>query len=353
MRLILFALFVLGALALAVVLLAWLAERRLDETAEAHSFSDVARLPAADVALVLGTAPIGPEGGPNVYFVHRLDAAAALWKAGKVKYFIVSGSTDEPAAMRAGLVERGVPAAAIYDDPAGYRTWDSVLRARDVYGQKRLVIVSQRFHLSRALFLARHAGIEAWGFEARDVDSALQHLHRAAALPVGVARLPRRLDRRAGARRRCAGEDRDRPAAMKRHSVRVAVWSAVAFVATIIVISLVAAMANQVMASWGKVYATGNMARLPQVDVGAGPGHAAVRSAGPAQSLAERPPGRGRRAVAGRQGQVPDRERQPRERQLRRADRDARRAGRARRAGQRDLPRLRGLSHRDLDRPGA
>jgi SanA protein len=120
---------------------------------------------------MLGTAPIGPEGGPNVYFVHRLDAAAALWKAGKVKYFIVSGSTDEPAAMRAGLVERGVPTAAIYGDPAGYRTWDSVLRTRDVYGQKRLVIVSQRFHLSRALFLARHAGIEAWGFEARDVDS--------------------------------------------------------------------------------------------------------------------------------------------------------------------------------------
>jgi SanA protein len=171
MRLILFALFGLGALALAVVLLAWLAERRLDQTAEERSFSDVARLPNVDVALVLGTAPIGPEGGPNVYFVHRLDAAAALWKAGKVKYVIVSGSPNEPAAMRAGLVERGVPAAAIYSDPAGYRTWDSVLRARDVFGQKRLIIVSQRFHLIRALFQSRHAGIEAWGFEARDVDS--------------------------------------------------------------------------------------------------------------------------------------------------------------------------------------
>jgi len=171
-RLILFGLLVLGALVLAVVLLAWLAERRLDQTAEARSFSEVAGLPDVDVALVLGTAPIGPEGGPNVYFVRRLDAAAALWKAGKVKYFIVSGSPGEPAAMRAGLIERGVPAAAIYDDPAGYRTWDSVLRARDVFGQKRLVIVSQRFHLSRALFQARHAGIAAWGFEARDVDSA-------------------------------------------------------------------------------------------------------------------------------------------------------------------------------------
>src|ERR1044071_355579 len=108
MRLILFALFTLGALALAVVLLAWLAERRLDSTAEVDSFSDVANVPAVEVALVLGTAPIGPEGGPNVYFVRRLDAAAALWKAGKVKYFIVSGSGEEPPAMRAGLVERGV-----------------------------------------------------------------------------------------------------------------------------------------------------------------------------------------------------------------------------------------------------
>ena len=136
----------------------------------AWSFGDIAKVPAVDVALVLGTAPIGPEGGPNVYFVRRLDAAAALWKAGKVKYLVVSGSGQEPPAMRAGLIERGVPGTAIYSDPAGYRTWDSVLGARDVYGQKRIAIVSQRFHLSRALFLARHAGIEAWGFEARDVE---------------------------------------------------------------------------------------------------------------------------------------------------------------------------------------
>lgn len=171
MRLILFALFAVGGAALAAVLLAWLAEWRLDRLAEAASFNDVARVPAVETTLLLGTAPIGPEGGPNVYFVRRLDAAAALWKAGKTKFFIVSGSGEEPAAMRDGLVARGVPADVIYRDPAGYRTWDSVLRARDVYGQKRLLIVSQRFHLSRALFLARHAGIEAWGFEARDVDT--------------------------------------------------------------------------------------------------------------------------------------------------------------------------------------
>jgi SanA protein len=175
MRLILYLLFLAGAAALAVALMAWLAERRLDQQARAESFSDAAKIPEADVALVLGTAPIGPEGGPNRYFVYRLDAAAALWKAGKVKYFIVSGnrdgSYDEPTAMRAGLVERGVPADVIYRDFAGWRTWDSVLRARDVYGQRRLIVISQGFHLDRALFIARHAGIEAWGFEARDVEA--------------------------------------------------------------------------------------------------------------------------------------------------------------------------------------
>jgi SanA protein len=175
MRLILAVLLCVFAVALTAGLLAWFAERRLDRTAETKSFSNVQEVPATDVALVLGTAPIGPEGGPNRYFVYRLDAAAALYKAGKAKYFIVSGTRagtyDEPTAMRAGLIERGVPAEAIYRDFDGDRTLDSVARARLIYGQTRLIIVSQRFHLSRALFLARHEGIDAWGFEARDVDT--------------------------------------------------------------------------------------------------------------------------------------------------------------------------------------
>jgi SanA protein len=174
MRLILYIGLRVVAVVLIVGMLAWYAERRLDRAAEAKSFTDVDKVPTVDVALVLGTAPIGPEGGPNRYFVYRLDAAAALYKAGKVKYFIVSGSRndryDEPTAMRAGLIERGVPFEAIYRDFGGTRTLDSVVRARQIYGQTRLVIVSQRFHLSRALFLAAHEGIEAWGFEARDVD---------------------------------------------------------------------------------------------------------------------------------------------------------------------------------------
>jgi SanA protein len=134
-------------------------------------------LPDVEVALVLGAAPIGPEGGPNRYLEYRLDAAAALWRAGKVKYLLLSGDRrppdyDEPSVMRARLIARGVPAQAIYRDFGGIRTRDSVLRARSVFGQRRLIIVSQGFHASRAIFLARHEGIEAWGLAARDVAQA-------------------------------------------------------------------------------------------------------------------------------------------------------------------------------------
>ena len=177
MRLILAIVLGCGALALAAALLAWLADRRLERLAGPYLADDPAKLPNVDVALVLGAAPIGPEGGPNRYFEYRLDAAAALWRAGKVKYLLVSGDNrrpdyDEPSAMRAGLIARGVPASAIYRDVAGLRTWDSVLRARAVFGQRRLIIVSQGFHANRAVFLARRTGIEAWGLEARDVVRA-------------------------------------------------------------------------------------------------------------------------------------------------------------------------------------
>src|SRR5690349_4704090 len=172
MRVILGIVLACGAVALMAVLLAWLAERRLEQLADPFLFDDPTGLPDVDVALVLGAAPIGPEGGPNRYFEYRLDAAAALWKAGKVRYFIVSGAPGEPAAMRAGLASRGVPADRIYRDEQGLRTLDSIQRARLVYGQSRVIVVSQRFHLARALYLAAAEGIDAWGLEARDVDRA-------------------------------------------------------------------------------------------------------------------------------------------------------------------------------------
>ncbi len=177
MRLMLAVVLLVGALALLLTLSAWLADRGLAQFAAPYLADDPSALPEVEVALVLGAAPIGPEGGPNRYLEYRLDAAAALWRAGKVKYLLLSGDRrppdyDEPSVMRARLISRGVPAHAIYRDFAGVRTRDSVLRARSVFGQRRLIVVSQGFHASRAIFLARHDGIEAWGLAARDVAHA-------------------------------------------------------------------------------------------------------------------------------------------------------------------------------------
>ena len=136
-----------------------------------HATDDTARLPQVDVALVLGTLPYDPPGRLNRSLSDRLGAAVGLWQAGKVKYLIVSGnrasdSYDEPTVMRDVLIARGVPASVIYRDFAGFRTVTSIARARDIYRQRRLIIVSQRDHISRAIFLARHMGVEAWGYDA-------------------------------------------------------------------------------------------------------------------------------------------------------------------------------------------
>lgn len=176
MRLVLCLVLALGAFGLAVVLVAWLAERSLERSSASRITTDPATLPPSLgdgwAGLVLGAAPIGPEGGPNRYLEYRLDAAALLWRAGKVGLVLLSGAPGEPEAMRAGLLVRGVPETVLRLDDGGLRTRDSLRRARTVFGQQRLIVVSQRFHLARALFLARADGLDAWGLEARDVDRA-------------------------------------------------------------------------------------------------------------------------------------------------------------------------------------
>jgi SanA protein len=159
--------------ALGIVGVPFAAERLQEYLAEGHMTAEIDKVPAVDVAMVLGTAPsLPPTYRPNPDFLARLDAAAALWKSGKVKYLLVSGNGrfpgrwDETTAMRAGLIERGVPSEAIYRDDWGLRTWDSVVRARDFFGQKRLTIISQRSHVARALYLAHSLGVEAYGLEA-------------------------------------------------------------------------------------------------------------------------------------------------------------------------------------------
>lgn len=114
------------------------------------------------------------DGRANLFFVKRIEAAATAFHAGKVTHLLVSGDNrthtyNEPEAMKAALIERGVPPWAITCDYAGLTTLDSVVRAREVFGQDRLTVISQPFHNRRAIFLARHRGIDMIGFNAADV----------------------------------------------------------------------------------------------------------------------------------------------------------------------------------------
>ncbi|MFM9957952.1 MAG: vancomycin high temperature exclusion protein [Phycisphaerales bacterium] len=143
-----------------------------------------ADVPPTDVALVLGTNPRVNDGRENLFFRYRIEAAAELFHAGRVRHLLVSGDNhiatyDEPGAMRDALITKGVPAGAITLDYAGFRTLDSVFRARSVFGQQRIVVVSQAFHCERAIYLARRHGIDAIGFAAQQPGGAAGGMVRA------------------------------------------------------------------------------------------------------------------------------------------------------------------------------
>ena len=127
----------------------------------------VAAVPPTPVALVLG-AGLEPDGTPSVYLARRLEAARQLYAAGTVQVILVSGDNstpyhDEPGAMRTWLLRHGVPADRIVRDAAGFDTHDSCVRARQVFGVTSAVVVTQDYHVRRALFSCRAAGIRVTG----------------------------------------------------------------------------------------------------------------------------------------------------------------------------------------------
>jgi SanA protein len=141
--------------------------------ASQRNFSALENIPENDVGLLLGTSKYYKSGKTNDFFANRIDAAADLYFSGKIKHILVSGdnsqlSYNEPRDMRRALVKKGVPEHAITLDFAGFRTLDSVIRSKKVFGQKRITIISQRFHNQRALFIASYHGLDAIGYCAVD-----------------------------------------------------------------------------------------------------------------------------------------------------------------------------------------
>lgn len=123
-------------------------------------------VPAAPVALVLGAGIRGDE--PSRLLARRLDLAVELFRTGKAKVLLVSGDNsspdyNEPDVMRRYLVDHGVPERQIVADYAGFSTWDSCVRARRIFGVDKVIVVSQQFHMRRALALCDAAGLDAYG----------------------------------------------------------------------------------------------------------------------------------------------------------------------------------------------
>ncbi|MCU7617242.1 YdcF family protein [Chryseobacterium sp. PBS4-4] len=157
-----------------VLFILW-ANFKIDSESEDYVTSEFSKLPNEKTGLLLGTSKTLSNGSPNAYFFNRIEAAAELYKSGKVQNIIVSGDNskkdyNEPEEMKNELIKAGVPAEKIFEDFAGFRTLDSVVRAKEIFGQKSYIIISQRFHNERAVYLARKNGIEAYGFNAADVN---------------------------------------------------------------------------------------------------------------------------------------------------------------------------------------
>lgn len=146
----------------------------IKKSAENLTFDSPENIPKQKVGLLLGTGKFLANGRKNAYFFNRIDATVELYQSGKIEKIIISGDNsekgyNEPEDMQQELILRGIPQKNIYLDFAGFRTLDSVVRAKNIFGQNQFTIISQKFHNERALFLAQQNDITAYGYNAKDV----------------------------------------------------------------------------------------------------------------------------------------------------------------------------------------
>lgn len=148
---------------------------RVNRSSGGRCYSTTDDIPYRRVALLLGTSRLGRKGNPNPYFYNRITACAELYRAGKVGKVLVSGDNsrkgyNEPEDMRQALVEAGIPDSCIVLDFAGFRTYDSMVRAKRVFGLDSLTVISQQWHNKRALYIANRIGVDAVAYNAADID---------------------------------------------------------------------------------------------------------------------------------------------------------------------------------------
>ena len=170
-----FKILILTSIVIGFTLTIW-SNIAVNQTAKKFISDDLANVKPNNVGLLLGTSRNLKNGAENDFFFNRIDATVELYKNGKIKNVIISGDNskidyNEPTDMKAELVKNGIPDSLIYLDYAGFRTLDAVVRARDIFGQNSFIVISQKFHNERAVYLARKYGIDAFGYNAKEVQA--------------------------------------------------------------------------------------------------------------------------------------------------------------------------------------
>lgn len=166
-----------------VPVFALLCNRWVINSTDSYIYKDLGLMPTNEVGVVLGTSKYLQSGKPSPEFRGRIESAAELYRAGKVKHLIVSGANpdstyNEPRAMYRELLKLGVPESAITMDFAGFRTFDSIVRAQAVFGLTNFTVVTQKYHSYRAVFLARKMGMKVVAYLAparADGSPGLRH----------------------------------------------------------------------------------------------------------------------------------------------------------------------------------
>jgi SanA protein len=151
--------------------------KQIVDTAKGKLFSDTNSIPYNKIGLLLGTSQYLANGVLNPYYSYRIDATLKLMQTSKIKYVIISGDNghkeyNEPEMMRADLIKAGIDSLHIFLDYAGFRTFDSMVRLKEIFGQDAVTVISQQFHNERAIYTASKLGINAVGFNATDVSTA-------------------------------------------------------------------------------------------------------------------------------------------------------------------------------------
>ena len=166
-----------GILALYAILcgiVLFAADRRVERCAAGRVYDDVEAVPVREYGLLPGTSRLVHGKYLNTYFFNRIHAAVELYRAGRIRKIIVSGDNgradyNETGDMARELITQGVAPEDVLSDYAGFRTLDSVVRARNLFGATEITVISQGFHCERAIYLASEHGIDAVGFEADEV----------------------------------------------------------------------------------------------------------------------------------------------------------------------------------------